>query len=414
MSKKYLLFLSGIIAAVTLSGCGQKEEPEAPASTESSVSGENAATENETETPATAEALASITPSEYLVKNASNYVTLGNLENLEVTQYVYDITDELIQERIQSDLADASEEVEVDRAAAEGDVVYADVTSTIHGEPDTTSTESTYVTLGDAEYSEDFDNQIIGAKVNDLLTFTCSFDNDAFIDEWANKAVDFEVKITSVCEMQAPEYNDAYIKEFTDYASMREYEEAMRELLTEEYEESGYSDTIEALFQAAIDASTFSGYPDELYEACKEEVLSLYGSFLGTTDEQEIYEAFDLSPDDVETEVLSMVNRRLIVSAVCTDQKIEITEEDYNAFVTENAEAFGYESAVQFEEENTRSSLVWSLYENEVASMLYDSAKITPVPYEEEDIDTDETYAEDETNTPEETENETISIEETE
>ncbi len=403
MSKKYLLFLSGIIAAVTLSGCDQKEQPKEPVSTESSVSGENAATEDMTETPATAEALASITPSDYLVKNSSEYVTLGNLENLEVTQYVFEVTDDMIQERIESDLTEVGEEVEVDRAAAEGDVVYADVTSTVHGEPDTTATESTYITLGYAEYSEDFDKQITGAKANDLLTFTCSFDNDAIMDEWANKAVDFEVKITSVCEMQTPEYNDAYVKEFTDYSTTKEYEEAIRELLTEEYEENGYSDTVEALFQAAIDASTFSGYPDELYDACKEEVLSLYGGFLGTTDEQEIYEAFDLSPDDVETEVLSMVNRRLIVSSVCADQNLEITQEEYNSFVMENAEAFGYESAVQFEEENTRSSLVWSLYENAVAALLYDSAKITPVPYEEEEIDADETFEETETETTDNT-----------
>ncbi len=403
MSKKYLLFLSGIIAAVTLSGCDQKEQPKEPVSTESSVSGENAATEDMTETPATAEALASITPSDYLVKNSSEYVTLGNLENLEVTQYVFEVTDDMIQERIESDLTEVGEEVEVDRAAAEGDVVYADVTSTVHGESDTTATESTYITLGYAEYSEDFDKQITGAKANDLLTFTCSFDNDAIMDEWANKAVDFEVKITSVCEMQTPEYNDAYVKEFTDYSTTKEYEEAIRELLTEEYEENGYSDTVEALFQAAIDASTFSGYPDELYDACKEEVLSLYGGFLGTTDEQEIYEAFDLSPDDVETEVLSMVNRRLIVSSVCADQNLEITQEEYNSFVMENAEAFGYESAVQFEEENTRSSLVWSLYENAVAALLYDSAKITPVPYEEEEIDADETFEETETETTDNT-----------
>lgn len=402
MSKKYLLFLSGIIAAVTLSGCDQKEPPKEPASTESSVSGENATTEDMTETPATPEALAAITPSDYLVKNSSEYVTLGNLENLEVTQYVFEVTDDMIQERIESDLTEVGEEVEVDRAAAEGDVVYADVTSTVHGEPDTTVTESTYITLGYAEYSEDFDKQITGAKANDLLTFTCSFDNDAIMDEWANKAVDFEVKITSVCEMQAPEYNDAYVKEFTDYSTTKEYEDAIRELLTEEYEETGYSDTVEALFQAAIDASTFSGYPDELYDACKEEVLSLYGGFLGTTDEQEIYEAFDLSPDDVETEVLSMVNRRLIVSSVCADQNLEITQEEYNSFVMENAEAFGYESAVQFEEENTRSSLVWSLYENAVAALLYDSAKITPVPYEEE-LDADETFEETETETTDNT-----------
>jgi trigger factor len=187
-----------------------------------------------------------------------------------------------------------------------------------------------------------------------------------------------------VYELSTPEYDDDFVTEYTDYTSKSDYEDAIREQLSSEYDETSYYDTIEALFQAAIDNSTFSGYPEELYDDCKEEVLSIYGMFLGTMDEQTIYDTFDLSEDEIEEEILETINRRLLITAICEANGIEITEEDYDSFVNDYAEYYGYDSAVSFEEDYTRSSLVWALYEDAVSSILYDAAEITPVAYSDE------------------------------
>lgn len=50
-----------------------------------------------------------ITPSDYLVENAASYVTLGDYDGVEVTKYTYEITDDMVQDEIQEELADASE-----------------------------------------------------------------------------------------------------------------------------------------------------------------------------------------------------------------------------------------------------------------------------------------------------------------
>lgn len=393
MSRKYLLFLTGITAALALSGCGGNDAAQTETPTEAAVT-EAAAVEMEEAETEFQDALEPITPSDYLIENISEYVTPGELEGLEATQYLYEITDDMVQEEIQAELESYGEETEVERAAAEGDIIYADVTSTIHGESDSAYTESTYVTLGDEEYGADFDKELTGASSGDELTFTISFDSDSPMEEWDNKAVDFEVTVTSVCEVSIPEYSDEYVSEYMGYSTTEEYEEAVREMLTSQYEESSYADVVETLFQTAVDNSTFNGYPEELYEQCKDEVLSLYGMFLGTTDEQEIYDAFDLTESDIETEVLSTVNRRLLISAICEENNIEVTEEDYNEFVSYNAEYYGYSSAADFETDNTRESLVWAMYENEAAGILYDSANITPVQYDE--LAEDEYFDEDE------------------
>jgi trigger factor len=388
MTRKHLL-LFGIIAAVAVTGCGKNDTKETSASSEITAEDtagaeEEAENDLEDDTDESEEDLEPITPSDYLVENVSDYVTLGELEGLAVEQYTYDITDDMVQEEIENELEYYGEEVEVDRAAAEGDIVYADVTSTVQGESDTAYTESTSVTLGYADYGADFDSNLIGASAGDTLKFTCSYDDDVWEETWANKSVDFEVTVTGVYELSTPEYDDDFVTEYTDYTSKSDYEDAIREQLSSEYDETSYYDTIEALFQAAIDNSTFSGYPEELYDDCKEEVLSIYGMFLGTMDEQTIYDTFDLSEDEIEEEILETINRRLLITAICEANGIEITEEDYDSFVNDYAEYYGYDSAVSFEEDYTRSSLVWALYEDAVSSILYDAAEITPVAYSDE------------------------------
>ena len=153
----------------------------------------------EEETAAQTEAqLDPITPSDYLVKDIDDYVTLGEISGLPVTQYTYEITDEMVQERIDMELSMYSQETEVDRKSQAGDVVYADITSTIQGDPDSEYTESTYITLGDEEYGADFDKELTGVSSGDKLSFSVSFDEDIWMEEWINQTVDFDVTVTNI------------------------------------------------------------------------------------------------------------------------------------------------------------------------------------------------------------------------
>jgi trigger factor len=347
---------------------------------------DEAADDAETEEDSSAD-LDPITPSDYLIENVSDYVTPGELKGLEVTQYTYEVTDDFVQEQIDENLSAAADEIEVDRASQTGDIVYVDLTSSIQGEEDSESVESTYFMLGDEEYGEAFDEQLTGVSTGDTVTFSVTFDEDIWIDEWIDQTVDFTAEITSVCEQTIPEYNDDFVAEYTDYSTTAEYEAALRESLTSEMEESSRYDAIESLFDSAVEASVFSGYPQELYDSCKEELLEFYSIFTGTTDENDIYELFGITEDDMDEEVLDSVNRRLLISAICEENGLEVTEEEYIQYVTEYAESYGYDSAADFEEDNSREALVWSLYETKAGDYLYENATIT-----EEAGDIDEEY----------------------
>ena len=389
MHSKRVLLLLGLIAAVSVAGCGNQAEDSSDAeltnsAPEASADEDTVIAEEETSSQAEA-SLDPITPSDYLIEDVSDYVTLGEITGIPVTQYTYEITDDMVQERVDLEVSAYDEEIEVDRASQEGDVVYIDLTSAVAGDAESEYAESTYITLGDEEYGADFDQELLGASAGDTLEFSITFGDDIWMEDWMGQTVDFTVDVTSVCEIQSPEYNDTFVSENTEYSTTEEFESALRDTLADEYAETSLMDTVESLFQTVESEAVFSGYPQELYDLCKEETLSFYAAFAGTSDEQEIYDLFGLTEDDMDAEVLTTVNRRLIVSSICEQAGLEVTEEEYISYVTDYAEYYGYDNAADFEADNTRETLVWSLYETKAGDYLYENADITEEPYSEDE-----------------------------
>lgn len=388
MKKKSLLLLLGLAAAIAVSGCGNKNEKkqetefttDAPAATADEDVIEKTAAETEA-------LLDPITPSDYLVKNIDDYVKLGEFSGLPVTQYTYEVTDDMIAERIDSELSAYSEEKEVDRESRAGDIIYADITSAVQGDDDSEYTESTYITLGDEEYGAEFDENMTGVSTGDTQEFSITFDDDIWMEEWMGQTVDFKVSVTSICEVKTPEYNDDFVAENTEYKTTQEYEAFLREEIEAENAQTSYTDAVEELYRTVEENAVFSDYPKDLYDLCKEEVLAFYQTFAGTEEEADIYEMFGLTEEDIEAEILAMVNRRLIASAICEQNDLEITQDEYASYVSEYAAYYGYEDVAQFEKDNSRTTLVWSLYESKAGDYLYQNAKITEEAYETEEFD---------------------------
>lgn len=388
MNKKRVLLLLGLTAAIGMTGCGNSEKKTEETEFSTSAPEETAEEDLDTaelleEDSETEKAIEPITPSDYLPSKTADYVTLGDLSDLQAAEYTYEITDDMIQAQIDEELEFNSEEIETDRASKDGDVIYLDLTSTVNGEE---TTESTYFYLGSQEYGAEFDEQLIGLSAGDTIEFSITFGEDIWIEEWMNQTVDFKAEITSVCELTTPEYNDAFAAEYTDFATTAEYETYLKESLEEEYADLGYSDTIETLFDQAAEQAVISGYPEEFYDSCRDELLATYFAFTGSDDVNDVYELFGLTEESLDAEIMNSVSRRLLISAICQEQNLEVTEEDYLECLNDYTEYYGYDSAAAFEEDYSRESLVWFLYESKAAEYLYEHAEITKIPYEEEEL----------------------------
>ena len=400
MKKTYRYLMLALAGTVVFSGCGKKDDDKSADETEASVSTEAVdETETETETETESRTLQPITPSDYLVKNASDYVTLGSYDGIEVVQYTYDITDEMVQEQIDAARQDAATEEETTDPSTTGDIVYVTLKSSVQGVENSEDSEDTYFTIGEADYGEDFDAALTGVSAGDEKKFSIDFADDFWIDTWAGHTVDFDATITQVTQLLVPDYDDDFLATYTDYTTKDDYEASIRSALEDEYTQTSYSDAIDELFQAAEDATTFNGYPQELYDSCKEDVLSAYTVFAGDDDTSvdDVLDAFGITDADIDSETLDEVNHRLLISAYCEQNKIDVTEDEYVSFVTDNAAYYGAADAVELEDMYTREALVWNLYESRMAEQLYKNAKVTETPYTEDDMLSEDDFALDET-----------------
>ena len=312
-------------------------------------------------------------------------MTLGDYDGVEVTKYTYEITDDMVQDEIQEELADASEEESTNAPSEDGDIIYLTLTSTVEGE-EASDPEETFITLGQEEYGAEFDQKLTGVSTGDKVEFTVEYGDDTWQEDWIDKKVDFSVEVTDVTKSTTPEYNKDYVKEYTGYDSIEEYEASVKEYLQESYEEQSYYDEVEALMAACLEKTTFTGeYPDDLFEQCKEEALSSYSMFAGDDgDVNDILDMFGITQDDIEAEAKDLVNRRLFISAYAQANNIEVTEDEYVDYVKENADYYG-ENAADFEQVYTRETIVNALYESKVSAVLLDKASVTETPYTGED-----------------------------
>ena len=211
MKKTYRYLMLALAGTAILSGCGKKDDDKHADETGASVSTEAADatdTETETETETESRTLQPITPSDYLVKNASDYVTLGSYDGIEIVQYTYDITDEMVQEQIDAARQDAATEEEKSEPSTTGDIVYVTLKSSVKDVADSEDSEDTYFTIGDADYGEDFDTALTGVSAGDKKTFSIDFGDDFWIDTWAGHTVDFDATVTQVTQLLVPDYDD--------------------------------------------------------------------------------------------------------------------------------------------------------------------------------------------------------------
>ena len=294
-------------------------------------------------------ALDPITPSEYLVQNASDYVTLGDYDGVEVTRYTYEITDDMVQDEIQEELADASDEQSTNAPSEDGNIVYMNLTANVEGE-EAADPDETFITLGQEEFGAEFDQKLTGVSTGDKLDFSITYGDDT---------------------------------------SVKEY-------LEQSYEEQSTYDETEDLISACLARTEFTGeYPDDLFEACKEEALSGYSMFAGEDgDVSDVLDMFGVTEDDIAEEAKNLVNRRLFISAYAEANNIEVTEDEYVDYVNEYADYYG-ESPADFETLYTRETLVNALYESKVTELLLEKANVTETPYTPEEYDEEESKEDD-------------------
>lgn len=361
------------MTAVLLSGCGKDA---------------NTNTQNSTEST-------ELTEGNVFDYDVNDYVTLGEYKNLSVRYPVPTVTEEDLEMEIEYLQDDNTEYKEItDRGAQNGDYVNIDYEVKINGEKSEDESDSGYeFTLGDDEFFEDFEKNLIGKKAGEAFTFTAVYPED-YDEEIGGKEAEFSVTMNSVQEVIVPEYNDEFIKKVTDYDSVKAYEEATMEELMSDAQEASRNSAGEEALQLAMQNAAVNGYPQSLYEACYSSTVNEYQEYADMFG-MELSE-FMGDEDEVEEEVISWVNEILVSQAIAEKEGFEVTDDNYKEDAEALAVDYGYESLDEFVSNYGEIYVKVNLMRERAIDFLYENAEVEEVSqeeyYQDEDLDLQEEY----------------------
>ncbi len=312
----------------------------------------------------------------------SEYVTLGEYKNLAVRYPVPVISDEDVELEVEYLLDENTEYNEIsDRSVEDGDYISIDFAGTIDGKEFEGGSETGYeFTLGEGEFLEEFEKNLIGKNKGETATFSITYP-EGYDDDLTGKTAEFNVTINSISEIVVPEYNDAFVKEKAGYDTVQEYEKALREELIALAEQDSVDTAGEDALQAAISNATIKGYPQALYDACHDSTMKEYQEYADMLD-MEISD-FIGSDEELDNEVLNWVNEILVSQAIAEKEGFEITDDGYEEDAKALAQEYEYDSLDEFIADYGDVFVKSNVLRARAVAFLYENADVEEVSEDE-------------------------------
>lgn len=354
-------------------------------------------------------------------KNAADNVTLGDYKNLEVNLTVSTITDEDVQEEIDSQLQEnaTNEEITDRTTVQEADIVNITMTATIDGEDFEDGNVDEYdYTLGENEYGEEFDKGLIGKNKGDDFELTVTLPDDYSDETNAGKQAVFKIKINKIVKEVIPEFNDEFVKTVSeDYQTVDEYRKYVKEDLQTTADEDNKSTAKEDLMAQAVENAEVSGTSDDLYNLYYNQMTNDYTSYAqqwGMSLNDFLSSFMGMDEEGFKDYVLDQVYDMQVAIAIAKAEKLEVSDDEYKKNLSKYAEDYGWDSEDELEEAYTKEYLKNNMTRDKVLTFLFENAKVTEVPESEsEDGDSGEDESEIIIGDEQESESESESEEET-
>ncbi|MGB0113471.1 MAG: trigger factor, partial [Ilumatobacteraceae bacterium] len=268
-------------------------------------------------------------------------ITVEGYGDLTVELPSIDVTEADLEQAREAELKRGGVLADADRPAAAGDFLTLDLSATRDGEEVSgLNTEDWSYELGQGWVTEDFDEQVTGASVGDVLEFTST-------PKGTEEAADFVVKVTAIQEMTIPELTDDWVSD-----NLGEFDtvEAWNASLTESLQEQKLNQTRQSLVRAVNES--LSGLVEiELPEAMVDADLNQrvqgtveqfqaqgidLGQWLGATGQDP--ESFIESMRGASVEAVKV---DLALRAVAESESIEVEPHDFDAEYARMAMQYG-------------------------------------------------------------------------
>ena len=269
------------------------------------------------------------------------------------TDYPFDlespeVTDEQV-EQVVTELRDQQSTLRPvdERGAQEADIAAVRFAGTIDGEPfEGGSSDRTPLVLGLGRMIPDFEEQVIGMRIDESKGFDVTFPDDYRVEELRGKQAHFDVTLLDLREKVQPDLDDDFARSVGETQTVDELRAEIRDALgTRAEAESRHRFADKIIDFASMNATV------ELPEVMVANEIEIMRDELGHRLAQQrigmeqYLELSKQSPDELAAELREPASRRvktlLVLSAVAEKEGIDATDEEIDAEIAEQLARYG-------------------------------------------------------------------------
>ena len=277
-------------------------------------------------------------------------VKLGKYKGIEVEKVDYTVTDEDVDNDIKATQMKNARLVSVeDRAVANGDIAVIDFEGSVDGVPFEGGKGEDYeLEIGSGTFIPGFEEQLIGANLNDLVDVNVTFPEEYHAENLAGKAALFKVTVKEIKVRELPELNDDFADEVSEFSTMKEFKDSVRARLEEAAATRAQNEIENAVVEKAIENAEFE-VPEAMIEAQIDNLVRDFAqrlSYQGMN--METYMQYTNSTIDVmranfKDQAIKQVNGSLVLEAIQKAEGIETGEEELELHLVDMSKKYGME-----------------------------------------------------------------------
>ena len=311
-------------------------------------------------------------------------VKLGQYKGLDVQKDSADVTDEEVEAELKKEQEKNARTINVeDRPAADGDTVTLDFEGSVDGVPFDGGAGKDYpLTLGSHSFIPGFEEQLVGAALEEEKEVNVTFPEDYQAEELAGKAAVFKCTIHKIEAKELPALDDDFAKDVSEFDTLDEYKKEIKDNLTKKKEEQAKTEKENAVVDKAVENATMEipeamidtqveNMVDDFARRIQSQGLSMeqYMQFTGAT--------VDSLKEQMKPQAVKRIESRLVLEKVAEAENIQISDEKLDEELAKMAEMYKMELD-KFKElvgEYEKEQMKKDLAVQEAVTLMADSAK---------------------------------------
>lgn len=309
---------------------------------------------------------------------------LGKYKGIEIKKIEYNVTDEDIEHELSHMQEHNSRLVSIeDRPVESGDIATIDFEGFVDGKAfEGGKAEGHELEIGSNTFIPGFEDQVIGMKIDEERDIQVKFPEEYFSKELAGKDATFKVKVHEIKKKELPELDDEFAKDVSEFDTLKELKESIKEKQQKQNDEKAKYETQEAVMKAVcenVKVEIPSGMIElEIDNMLKDIEQRL--SYQGLKLEQYLQMMGKSEADmrkEYEPQAIEGIKSRLALEAVIKAEKIEATDKEVDEKLKEMAKNYGKENDEEFlKNENVRNYIKEGLASEKAMNFLVENAKI--------------------------------------